>query len=110
MKACQSMKLHNSLETFLCNIQTGYPTQAKRALQILISFVTTWLCGSGFLSLLHLKNKYRNALDPQNNLRIALSHKVPRFEQIWVEKFGSKEVLPKFGDVFPTLDFLELYG
>ena len=85
MQASQSMKLlyeSSSLETFWCSVQTGYPALAKRALQVLFPFATTWLCESGFSSLIYLKNKYRNTLDPENDLRIVLSHKVPRFEQI----------------------------
>ena len=69
-----------SLETFWCSLQTEYPTLAKRALQVLVSFAITWLCELGFSFLLYLKNKYRNILDPKNYLCIAFFHKVPRFE------------------------------
>ena len=85
MQAFQSMKLlyvSSSLETFWCSVQTEYPALAKRALQVLVPFATTWLCESGFSSLIYFKYKYRNALDPENDLRIVLFHKVPRFEQI----------------------------
>ena len=93
MQACQSMKLlyeSSLLETFWCSIQTGYPTLAKRALQVLVPFATTWLCELGFSSLLYLKNKYRNALDPENDLLIALSRKVPHFEQIFAKRIQEK--------------------
>ncbi|XP_051784720.1 protein ZBED8-like [Erpetoichthys calabaricus] len=73
MQACQAMKLlyeSSSLETFCCNVQTGYSTLAKRALKVLVPFATTWLCELGFSSLLYIKNKYRNALNPENDLRI----------------------------------------
>ena len=85
MQASQSIKLlyeSSSLETFWCSVQTKYPALAKRALQVLVTFATTWLCESEFSSLIYIKNKYRNALDPENDLRIVLSHKVPRFEHI----------------------------
>ena len=39
MQACKSIKLlFDSLETFWCSVKTGYPTLAKRALQVLVSF------------------------------------------------------------------------
>uniref|UniRef100_A0A8C4TCW7 Uncharacterized protein n=1 Tax=Erpetoichthys calabaricus TaxID=27687 RepID=A0A8C4TCW7_ERPCA len=78
MQACQAMKLlyeSSSLKTFWCSVQTRYSTLAKRALK---SFESE----SGFSSLLYIKNKYRNALNPENDLRISLTHKEPRFEEI----------------------------
>ena len=96
MQACQATKLlyeSSSLEVFWCSVQTGYPTLAKRALKILVPFATTWLCESGFSSLLYIKNKYRNAMNPENDLRISMTHKEPRFEQIIAEKRQEKSQL-----------------
>ena len=93
MQACQATKLlyeSSSLEKFWCSVQTGYPTLSKRALKTLVPFATTWLCESGFSSLLYIKNKYRNAMNPENDLRISLTNKEPRFEEIIAEKRQEK--------------------
>ena len=50
---------------------------------ILTKFQTTYLCETGFSSLVTIKNKARNRLDPQNDLRCALSINIqPRFDQL----------------------------
>ncbi|KAG2468113.1 ZBED8 protein, partial [Polypterus senegalus] len=93
MQACQAMKLlyeSSSLKTICCSVQTGYSTLAKRALKVLVPFATSWLSESGFSSLLYIKNKYRNALNPENDLRISLTHKEPRFEEIITKKRQEK--------------------
>lgn len=85
LQSCQAMKLiyeSSSLESFWCSALNSFSSLAKRALKIFIPFVTTWLCESGFSSLLYIKNKYRNTLDPENDLRICLSQKKPRYDVI----------------------------
>ena len=74
-----------SLENFWCKTQIDFRGLAKRALNVLVPFSTTWLCESGFSSLLYMKNKDRNLLNPENELRISLTHKEPRFEKL-IEK------------------------
>ena len=49
------------------------PTLAERALNILTSFSTTYLCEKGFSIVVGLKTKKRNGLSVQNDARIALS-------------------------------------
>ena len=52
-----------------------YPKLAKKALTDL-PFSTTYLCETGFSSLVYLKNKYENRLETvENDLRIALSNR-----------------------------------
>jgi len=53
---------------------------------ILVPFATTYLCESGFSSLLYLKNKYRNRLNPSKDLRVALSNCVLRCDRMISEK------------------------
>ena len=89
MQACQLTKLlyeSSKLKTFWRIVQTGNPTLAKRVLQLLFSFVITWLRKLGFSSELYMKNRYRNLLDPENNLPIVLSYKIPHFKQIIIKK------------------------
>ena len=85
LKVCHTMKIlfeSESLETFWCCAHKSFSSLAKRALQVLTPFSTTWLCESVFLSLLYIKSKYRNSINPENDLRVALTKKEPRFEML----------------------------
>ena len=48
------------LEEFLINMRGAYPQLSNNALTILILFSTTYLCESGFSTLLTIKPKARN--------------------------------------------------
>lgn len=74
-----------SLEAFWALCLSTYPNIAKKALEIVMPFSTTYLCEIGFSCLLTIKTKYRNRLDPQSDLRLAISTKSPQFEKL-VEK------------------------
>jgi len=52
-----------------------------KGLSILVPFATTYFCESRFSSI-DVKKKYRNPLNPLNNLRLALSNCVRRYERI----------------------------
>ena len=52
---------------------------------MIVPFGTTYLCESGFSALLHIKTKARNRLNPRDDMRLALSMTVPRFNEI-IEK------------------------
>jgi len=54
-------------------------------------FATAHLCEYRFPSLIHLKKKYRNRLNPSNDLRVPLSNCVPRNERI-IQRTSNKEV------------------
>ncbi len=85
LKENQAMKLQfdaNDLENFWCVVIPLYQKLGTKALSILVPFATTYLCESDFSSILYLKNKYRNRLNPAHDLRVAVSNKVPRFETI----------------------------
>ena len=59
-----------------------YPKLAENALAVLF-FSTTYLCEVGFSSLVYLKKKFRNRLETvENDLRIAMSNKQPRYEKL----------------------------
>uniref|UniRef100_UPI00358E7D1C protein FAM200C-like n=1 Tax=Myxine glutinosa TaxID=7769 RepID=UPI00358E7D1C len=75
-----------TLEEFWCAALDMFPRLGGKALRVLISFATTYLCESGFSSLFSIKTKSRNRLNPQADLRIAVSKKVPRFDKIMKEK------------------------
>ena len=71
------------LENFWSAGLKTYPKLAEKALAVLLPFSTTYLCEAGFSFLVYLKNKYRNCLEIlENELRVALSNKQPRYEKL----------------------------
>lgn len=61
-------------------ILSAFPKTSKFALKVLIPFSSTYLCESGFSTLLVIKSKARNRLDAEDDMRCALSHTNPRFD------------------------------
>ena len=66
------------LQAFWIAQLSDAPTLAERALNILASFSTTYLCVKEFSTAMGLKAKKRNRLSVQNDARIALSVTEPR--------------------------------
>ncbi|XP_077974121.1 protein FAM200C-like [Styela clava] len=71
-----------TLSKFWCHQIVAYPLLAKRALEILIPFVTTYLCEKSFSTMVDIKPKKRNILCCENDMRVALSKVKPRFPRI----------------------------
>ncbi|KAL1277291.1 hypothetical protein QQF64_023964 [Cirrhinus molitorella] len=72
-----------SLSQFWCReVLSEYPSLATRAIKSILPFSTTYLCESGFSSLVQLKSKQRNRLDIEHDLRVALSTITPDFETL----------------------------
>jgi zinc finger BED domain-containing protein 5/7/8/9 len=67
-----------SLTEFWPLMINSYPKVTEKALRALIPFVSTYLCESGFSTLLQIKSKQRNRLDVENDMRCALSKISPR--------------------------------
>jgi len=70
---------------FWCSLTQAYPRLVKRAMVALIPFATSYLCESGFSTLLTIKTKQRNRLDVKDDMRVALSQTIPQFH-VLVEK------------------------
>lgn len=66
-------------QDFWCRRLDAWPLLAKTALSVYVPFVTTWLCEAGFSALLHIKDKKRNRLNAEADLRLALTTVKPRF-------------------------------
>ena len=64
---------NTDLQAFWIAQLSDAPILAERALNILTSFSTTYLCEKGFPTVMDLKTKKRNRLSVQNDARIALS-------------------------------------
>ena len=71
-----------SLIELWCNMLQEYPELAKRALEALIPFSTTYLCKATMSALVNIKTTYRNRLRVANDMRIALSNINPRIEKL----------------------------
>ena len=65
---------------------SSYPKVAKKAIQDILPFVSTYLCESGFSTLLQMKTKQRNRLDVENDMRCALSTTFPRIHELSKKK------------------------
>ena len=66
-----------------CNdVMSEYPSLATLAVKTLLPLSTTYLCESGFSTMLKLKSKQRNRLDTEHDLRVALSTVLPDFETL----------------------------
>ena len=65
----------------MCN---SYPKVTEKAIQGILPFVSTYLCESGFSTLLQIKTRQRNRLDVENDVRLcpfqyfSSIHELPR--------------------------------
>ena len=75
----------SSLIQFWYSMLQEYPELAKRALETLFPFPTTYLCKAAMFVLVNIKITYRNRLRVANDMRIALSNIVTG-----IDKFVSK--------------------
>ena len=78
MKASNKIKMEfdsMQLDTFWCAQLKKFPQLAERALEVLVPFATTYLCETGFSTLVHIKTKARNRLDASDDIRVAISKK-----------------------------------
>ena len=66
------------LEGILSN---SYPNVALLLLWVLVPFASTYLCESGFSTLLQIKTKARNRLDVQDDMRLAFMQTKPRISK-----------------------------
>ena len=67
-----------------------YPELAKRALEALFPFSTTYLCEASMSALVNIKATYRNCLRVANNMIIALSNINPRIYELVSNRQGQK--------------------
>ena len=65
---------------FWVGLKDSYPQTTETALHILIPFVSTYLCESGFSSLLQIKAKHKKRLAVEEDLCCALSQTTPRIQ------------------------------
>ena len=63
-----------------------YNTLSSKALQLLLPFVTSYLCETGFSSLAAMKSIYRARLVVEKELRVALFSMTPRYDKLCANK------------------------
>ena len=83
---CKDMFDSLSVCEFWARVCASCPRVAKVCMKVLLPFSTTYLCESGFSTLLHMKTKAWNRLDAADGIRYALSLTSPRTEAL-VDKF-----------------------
>jgi hypothetical protein len=69
-----------SLPGFWSSVKREYPEISCKALRILISFATSYLCEGGFSAVAVIKSKYRSKLNVEKEMRVAVSKMSSRFE------------------------------
>ena len=67
---------------FWIKLTYSFSVLTQLAFQELVPFVTTYLCESGFSSLVAIKTKVRNRLKAEDDMRVALSGTVPRINKL----------------------------
>nr|XP_042897067.1 protein FAM200A-like [Parasteatoda tepidariorum]XP_042902277.1 protein FAM200A-like [Parasteatoda tepidariorum]XP_042906149.1 protein FAM200A-like [Parasteatoda tepidariorum]XP_042906152.1 protein FAM200A-like [Parasteatoda tepidariorum] len=82
----QMFQHENNIVTFWLRVKDEFPTLTNKALEILLPFVTSYLCETGFSAVAVLKTKYRSCLKIEKELRTAISSMIPRFDKICAEK------------------------
>ena len=75
-------KFSSSQIELWCSMLQQYPELAKRALEALILFPTTYLCEAAMSALVDIKTTNRNRLRGANDMRIALSNINLRIDEL----------------------------
>ena len=71
-----------SVTKFWIKSLQSYPVLSEIAYCLILPFPTTYLCETGFSSLLVIKFKYRSRLVAENDLRCALAKTAPRISDL----------------------------
>lgn len=71
---------------FWLNRREEYKILSDKAINILLPFVTSYLCETGFSALAAMKPKYRARLAIEKELRVAVSSITPRFNKLCAKK------------------------
>ncbi|KAF2350284.1 PiggyBac transposable element-derived protein [Trinorchestia longiramus] len=85
MRANEALKIelqNQNADSFWISQLADSPTLSKRALKLLVSFSTPYLCEKGFSTVLGMKTKKRTRLNFANDARLALSTTKPRIPQL----------------------------
>ncbi|XP_026467760.1 zinc finger BED domain-containing protein 5-like [Ctenocephalides felis] len=82
----QMFQDEKNIVKFWLQVNDDFPTLTTKALEILLPFVTSYLCEIGFSAVAVLKTKYRSRLVIEKEPRTAISTMELRFEKICAKK------------------------
>ena len=71
-----------SLTQFWTSMPQSYPKLLTEALRVIVSFSSTYLCESGFSTLVHIKSKARCKLDVEDKMRLAIIKTRPHISKL----------------------------
>jgi hypothetical protein len=74
------------LTEFWLGRRKEYPLISDKALKFLSVFSTTYLCECSFSSTIYIKNKYRNRLSIEPDLRLKLTKIEPNIRKLCLAK------------------------
>ncbi|VEN49882.1 unnamed protein product [Callosobruchus maculatus] len=63
-------------------MQNEYPNPTSKALRIYIPFAMSYLYEAGFSAVAVIKKKYRSWINEEQEMRVAVSNFIPRFEKL----------------------------
>lgn len=74
------------LSDFLIFVKQEYALVSGKALRILIPFATSYVCKAGVSAVAVIKSKYHSKINGEQEMRVAISNFIPRFEKLCLEK------------------------
>ena len=77
---------NESLIQFWMNLSGEYEALYCKAMQVLLPFVTSYLCETGFSAMTAMKIKYRARLVVEKEIRVPISTLAPRFDKLCANK------------------------
>ena len=76
----------NSLISFWVKARSEFPLVGRKAPRVLVPFATSYLCEVGFSAVAVIKSKYRNKIDIEREMHVAISNIAPRFDKMYIEQ------------------------
>ena len=76
----------NSLISFWVKDRSEFPLVGCKALHVLVSFTTSYLCEVSFSAIAAIKSKYRSKVDIERDMQVAISSIAPSFNKMCVEQ------------------------
>ena len=77
---------HNAIIAFWVKALVEFTLVRCKALRVLVSFATPYLCEAGFSVVAVMKSKYDNKIDIEREMRVALSNIAPRFDKMCIKQ------------------------
>ena len=76
----------NLLISFWVKARSEFPLVGCKALRVLVPFAISHLCEAGFSAVAVIKSKYRNKIDIERDMCVAISNIAPRFNKMCIEQ------------------------